>query len=125
MNLTATGRAFYRQSVRILEDVVEAEHATSQAHTTLKGNLKVALPSSFGLMHMGSAINEFLQIHPQIVLDLDFSDRQVDLLQEGFDLAIQIASLPDSSLIARRLAPIQKECPTGIQAIKCSSSDPV
>jgi DNA-binding transcriptional LysR family regulator len=107
MNLTDSGRAFYHQSVRILEDVLEAEHATSQAHGTLKGSLKVALPSTFGLMHMGSAINDFLQAHPQIEFDLDFNDREVDLIQEGFDLAIRIAKLPDSSLIARRLAPIQ------------------
>ena len=107
MNLTDSGRAFYHQSVRILEDVLEAEHATSQAHGTLKGSLKIALPSTFGLMHMGPAINEFLQAHPQIEFDLDFNDREVDLIQEGFDLAIRIAKLPDSSLIARRLAPIQ------------------
>ena len=107
MNLTDTGRAFYHQSVRILEDVVEAELATSQAHGTLKGSLKIALPSTFGIMHMGPAINEFLQEHPQIEFDLDFNDREVDLMQEGFDLAIRIARLPDSSLIARRLAPIQ------------------
>jgi DNA-binding transcriptional LysR family regulator len=107
MNLTDTGRAFYHQSVRILEDVLEAELATSQAHGTLKGSLKVALPSTFGLMHMGPAINEFLKAHPQIEFDLDFNDREVDLIQEGFDLAIRIANLPDSSLIARRLAPIQ------------------
>jgi DNA-binding transcriptional LysR family regulator len=55
---------------------------------------------------MGPAINEFLQAHPEIDFDLDFNDREVDLMQEGFDLAIRIADLPDSSLIARRLAPI-------------------
>ena len=107
MNLTDTGRAFYHQAVRILDDVLEAERATSQAHCMLKGSLKVAIPSSFGLMHMGPAINEFLQGHPQIEFDLDFNDREVDLMQEGFDLAIRIAKLPDSSFIARRLAPIQ------------------
>mgnify|MGYP001819416165 FL=1 len=107
MNLTDTGRAFYHQSVRILEDVLEAELATSQAHGTLKGSLKIALPSTFGLMHMGPAINEFLREHPQIEFDLDFNDREVDLMQEGFDLAIRIANLPDSSLIARRLSAIR------------------
>ncbi len=107
MNLTDSGRAFYQQAARILADILEAEHATSQFHGALKGNLKVALPLSFGLMHLGPAINEFLQIHPDIEFDLDFNDRHVDLLAEGFDLAIRIASLPDSSLIARRLAPIQ------------------
>lgn len=107
MNLTDSGRAFYQQSVRILADTLEAEHATSQFHGALKGNLKVAVPLSFGLMHLGPAINAFLQTHPDIEFDLDFNDRQVDILAEGFDLAIRIASLPDSSLIARRLAPIQ------------------
>lgn len=107
MNLTDSGRAFYHQSVRILEDLLEAELATSQAHCELKGRLKVAIPSSFGLMHMGPAINEFLQAHPQIEFDLDFNDREVDLIQEGFDLAIRIANLPDSSFIARRLASIK------------------
>lgn len=107
MNLTDSGRAFYQQSVRILDDVLEAELATSQAHGTLKGSLKVALPTSFGLMHMTPVINAFLKEHPQIEFDLDLNDREVDLIQEGFDLAIRIAKLPDSSLIARRLAPIQ------------------
>jgi DNA-binding transcriptional LysR family regulator len=107
MNLTDTGRAFYHQCVRILDDILEAEHATSQFHGALKGSLKVAVPLSFGLMHLSSAIHEFLQLHPDIEFDLDLNDRQIDLLTEGFDLAIRIANLPDSSLIARRLAPIQ------------------
>jgi DNA-binding transcriptional LysR family regulator len=107
LNLTDSGRAFYHQCVRILEDVLEAELATSQAHGTLKGPLKVALPLSFGVMHMGPAVNDFLNEHPHIEFDLDFNDREVDLIQEGFDLAIRIANLPDSSLIARRLTPIQ------------------
>ena len=107
MNLTDTGRAFYHQAVRILDDVLEAEIATSQAHGTLKGSLKIALPSSFGLMHMGPVINDFLKENPQVEFDLDFNDREVDLIQEGFDLAIRIANLPDSSLIARRFAPVK------------------
>lgn len=107
MNLTETGRAFYHQTIRILDDLLEAEHAASEAHGTLKGTLKVALPLSFGLMHLGPAIHKFIQIHPQIEFDLDFNDRQVDLMAEGFDLAVRIAHLADSSLIARRLAAIQ------------------
>lgn len=106
MNLTDTGRAFYQRVTRILDDTLEAEHATSQSHGALKGNLKIALPLSFGLMHLGPAINEFLTTHPHITFDLDFNDRQVDLLLEGYDLAVRIASLPDSSLIARQLATI-------------------
>lgn len=113
MNLTDTGRTFYHQSVRILEDIFEAENAAAQIHGALKGSLKVAVPHSFGLMHLGPAINEFLQTHPDMEFDLDFNDRQIDLLAEGFDLAIRVANLPDSSLVARRLAPIR--------AILCAS----
>ncbi len=60
MNLTDSGRAFYQQSVRILADILEAEHATSQFHGVLKDSLKVAVSLSFGLMHLGPAINTFL-----------------------------------------------------------------
>lgn len=107
MNLTDTGKVYYQDCVRILDEILETELAASQAHGTLQGNLKVALPSTFGLMHIGPAINGFLKAHPQIRFDLDFNDREVDLMQEGFDLAIRIAHLSDSSLIARRIAPIQ------------------
>jgi DNA-binding transcriptional LysR family regulator len=107
MNLTDTGRRFYQQVVRILEDVKEVELSTTQSHAEVQGRLKVALPLSFGLAHMGPAINDFLAIHPKVEFDLDFNDRQVDLIQEGFDLAIRIANLQDSSLMARKLAPIK------------------
>jgi DNA-binding transcriptional LysR family regulator len=106
LNLTNSGIAFYQRSVRLLSDIIEAENAITQAHVTLKGSIKVAVPYSFGLMHLNPAINEFLHIHPHIEFDLDFNNRQVDIIQEGFDLAIRIADLEDSSLIARRLASI-------------------
>ena len=77
MNLTDTGRAFYHQSTRILEDLLEAELAISQAHGSLQGSLKIALPSSFGMLHMGPAINEFSQAHPKIEFDLCFEQQPV------------------------------------------------
>jgi DNA-binding transcriptional LysR family regulator len=107
LNLTDSGRAFYERCLRILEDVAEAESAVSQSHAALRGRLRVALPLSFGLLHMAPAISVFLQQHPAVEFDLDFNDRQVDLLREGFDVALRIAELPDSSLIARKLAPIR------------------
>ncbi len=115
MNLTESGRTFYHQVARILDDLHEAELATSQAHGQLRGTLKVALPMSFGRMHLGPAVNDFLQQHPDIEFDIDFNDRTVDLMQEGFDLAVRIARLPDSSLIARRLA--------SMNAVLCASPD--
>jgi len=107
LNLTDSGWAFYERSMRILADLEEAEAAVSQAHGTLRGQLRVAAPLSFGLRHLGPAIIDFMQQHPEVVFDLDFNDRAVDLLQEGFDLAVRVAELQDSSLIARRLAPVR------------------
>ena len=107
LGLTHSGRAFFERAQRILADLEEAEQAVSQAHGAIRGRLKVALPLSFGLLHLAGLINEFLGLHPEVEFDLDFNDRQIDLMQEGFDLAIRIARLPDSSLIARKLAPIR------------------
>lgn len=107
LNLTETGQAFYERSVRILADVEEAELAVSEQHGTLRGRLRVAVPLSFGLAHLGPAIDAFLDAHSEVEFDLDLNDRQVDLLTEGFDLAVRIAELRDSTLIARRLAPIR------------------
>lgn len=107
MALTDSGRAFYERSQRILADLDEAEREVSSAHAAIRGKLKVALPLGFGLLHLAPLITEFMALHPGLEFDLDFNDRHIDLMQEGFDLAIRIARLPDSSLIARRLAPIR------------------
>ena len=107
LNLTDTGRSLYERCVTILADVEEAEQAVSREHGTLRGRLRVALPLSFGLLQLGPAITAFLQAHPEVEFDLDFNDRQVDLLAEGFDLALRIGDLADSTLIARRLASIR------------------
>jgi len=106
-NLTDSGRAFYARSVTLLADLDEAESAVSLEHGALKGGLKVALPLAFGLLHLAPLIQAFMTLHPEVRFELDFNDRQIDLMQEGFDLAIRIATLEDSSLIARRLAPIR------------------
>lgn len=103
LNLTDTGRSYLERAQRILADVAEAEAAVSQAHGTLQGRLRVAAPLSFGLLHLAPAITDFMERHPQVRFDLDFNDRQVDLLAEDIDVAIRIARLEDSSLIARRL----------------------
>ena len=107
LNLTDSGRAYYARCVAILADLDEAEAAVSQAHSALKGRLKVALPLSFGLLHLAPLIQAFMTEHPDVRFELDFNDRQIDLMQEGFDLAVRIAAMEDSSLIARRLAPIR------------------
>lgn len=102
--LTDSGRGFYSRCVRILADLEEAEHAVSQAHHELNGQLRVAAPLSFGSMHLTSAIIEFQKLHPKLNFDIDFNDRKIDLIQEGFDVGIRVANLKDSSLIARKIA---------------------
>ena len=113
--LTETGQGFYTRCIQILADMEQAEHAVSHAHQELSGLLRVAAPLSFGVMHLGPAIIEFQKLHPQIQFDIDFNDRQIDLIQEGFDLGIRIANLKDSSLMARKLA--------SLTVVVCASQD--
>ena len=103
LNLTDTGRSFYERSARILADLEEAESAVAQAHGELRGRLRVGLPLSFGIRHMGAPIDAFKQQHAGVCFDLDLSDRRLDLVHDDIDVAIRIGSLSDSSLIARRL----------------------
>ncbi len=107
LNLTDSGRSFYERCLRILADLDEAEQSVSQQHGALSGKLRVALPLSFGLLHLVPLINAFAQEHPELEFDLDFNDRQIDLMQEGFDVAVRIATLADSSLIARRISVVR------------------
>ena len=105
ISLTETGLAYYERARRILADVAEAEDVANRLHGELKGKLKVAAPMSFGCRHMSPIVTEFLSAHPSVDIDLDLSDRRVDLISEGFDIAVRIGSLRDSSIIARTLAP--------------------
>lgn len=103
LNLTGTGQNFYEHSARILADLDEAEAAVQQEHGELRGTLRVALPLSFGVRHMCKPIAAFGKLHPNLKFDLDLNDRHIDLVEEGMDVAIRIAHLKDSSLIARKL----------------------
>ncbi|VAW10182.1 Transcriptional regulator, LysR family [hydrothermal vent metagenome] len=106
-SLTEAGRSYYQRALQILADVGELNAATSKTMAQLTGALKIAVPQTFGLQHLSPLMVNFAKAHPGLVLHLDFSDRQVNLVEEGFDVAIRIAELGDSSLIARRLAPIK------------------
>ncbi|MEE8433912.1 MAG: LysR family transcriptional regulator [bacterium] len=105
-SLTESGRGYYQRALQIIADVGELNAVTSNTETVLEGRLRISAPLSFGLQHLAAAINEFAQINRGLTIHLDFSDRQIDLVEEGFDVAVRIAELHDSSLIARKLAPI-------------------
>lgn len=107
LSLTEAGREFYERGQRILSDLAEAEQAVAAGQAALRGRLRLAAPLSFGLLHLVPALNAFLAAHPELVLDLDLDDRRVNLVEEGFDLALRIGDLADSTLVARPLVPIR------------------
>ena len=104
LSLTEVGAAFYERCTRIIAEVEEAELAVSRLHAEPRGTLHVNAPMSFGIRHLAPALPEFMDRYPEVTMDLVLNDRIVDLIDEGFDLAIRIARLADSSLIARKLA---------------------
>lgn len=106
-SLTDAGQLYYERAKRIVDDVIELNASVQDTETTLKGSIKLAAPLSFGLLHLTPAIDAFVKQHPALNIKIDFSDRQVDLIEEGLDLAFRIANLTDSNLIARKIAPIR------------------
>ncbi len=105
--LTPSGEEFYHRANRLLADLEQAEEAVTRNHGELSGVLRIAAPLSFGLLHLQPAITAFMSAHPGVNVDLDLDDDEVDLVAEGYDLGVRLASLPDSTLVARRLAPIR------------------
>ena len=102
LSLTDTGKNFYQRTVQILTDLDDAEQSVTEETRQLRGSLKLAAPLSFGLMHLSDAITDFLNEHPAIELNLDLNDRNINLVEEGFDMAVRIGELQDSTLVARR-----------------------
>jgi DNA-binding transcriptional LysR family regulator len=105
LSLTEAGQAFLEGCARALREAAEAEEEASRHGSTLSGAIRIAAPLSFALLHLRPALFDFMAAHPGLELHLDMDDRVVDLVQGGYDMAIRIAGrLPDSSLVARRLA---------------------
>ncbi len=107
ITLTEAGRRYYQSAVKVADDVAELNSVTANADAELRGTIRLAAPVSFGVSHLSSVISDFVALHPQLEFDIQFSDRHVDLIQEGIDLAIRIGDLKDSSLIARRITPVR------------------
>jgi DNA-binding transcriptional LysR family regulator len=111
LSLTEAGQSFYERSVQLLADLEEAELALRAAAITPKGTLKLTCGVSFGERFIAPAIGEFAAQHRHVVFDLDLSDRAVDLVEEGFDMAIRIGSISQQgSLVSRRLGWTQIVC---------------
>ncbi|MGY5803842.1 LysR family transcriptional regulator [Rhizobium sp. LEGMi12c] len=108
ISLTEAGQGFYDRVLAILAGLEEAEAYIAGRSSQMHGTLKVSAPTSFGRLHIAPHLKSFMQAHPELALNLVLSDEFVDIVGGGFDLAIRIAELTDSSLVARRLAPVRR-----------------
>jgi DNA-binding transcriptional LysR family regulator len=105
LSITEAGRSYLEASERILADMEAADAAVTADRVEPRGLLRLNAPVAFGARQIAPLISEFAQLHPLVTVELGLNDRLVDLAEEGWDLAIRIGSLSNSSLIARRFAP--------------------
>ncbi len=103
LSLTSAGASYIEQCREILDRIDEAEGDLAGERQTLRGVIRASVPMTFGLMHLTPLILEFSKIHPDIRIDLDFNDRQVNLIEEGMDLALRITDHLPETTVARRL----------------------
>ncbi|MEO0543616.1 MAG: LysR family transcriptional regulator [Pseudomonadota bacterium] len=106
--LTEAGQGFYERVVAILAGVEEAESFVSRRSSLARGTLKVSAPTSFGRMHIAPYLASFMESNKDLNVNFLLSDELVDIVGEGFDVAIRIGELADSSLVARKLAPVRR-----------------
>ena len=105
LQLTDEGASYYETCARLLAEIAEADAAVASRGGEPHGDLKVALPASFGHLHVAPLVPRFMAQYPAIRLALSLSDRFVRVIEEGIDVAVRIGELADASLAARRLAP--------------------
>ncbi len=115
VSVTEEGAVYYERAARALEDLQEAQEQIYELKSRPRGPLKVSFPQSLGIKYFGEAIASFAAQYPEVDLDVSLDERFVDIVNEGFDLAVRIGSLKDTSLIARRMA----SCPF----VVCASAD--
>ncbi len=113
LSLTDEGTVFDARCRELLSGIEEAEAEISSRSGEARGLLRVNVPVTFGILHLAPLWSGFHELHPQVRLDVELSDRVVDVVEEGYDLAIRIATLPSSSLISKRLA--------GTRVVLCAS----
>jgi DNA-binding transcriptional LysR family regulator len=108
VSLTEVGVAFRDRVQVVLHDLDEAETAVAQLQQEPRGLLRVSVPTDFGRLHLAETLARFAVRYTGIRLEVDFSDRFVDVVEEGFDIVIRIANLADSTLVARRMGPCRR-----------------
>ena len=110
LSLTHEGSAFLEDCQRILADLASAEASVSAGGVKASGHLRITAPAGFGRRHVAPLVPRFLELHPEVSLSLNLSDRIVDIVHEGYDCAVRVGDLPDSNLVSVRLADNRRLC---------------
>ena len=110
ITLTHEGSAFLEDCQRLLADVANAEASVSEGGVKASGHLRITAPAGFGRRHVAPLVPRFRELHPEVTISLNLSDRVVDLAGEGFDCAVRVGDMPDSSLVSMRLADNRRLC---------------
>ena len=110
ISLTEAGRAFHERSIQLLADLEEAEAFASEGAAIPRGTLRLSCAVSFGTEHVAPAIAQFMRKHPTVKVEVELSDRIVDLVDEGFDAAVRIGAVRGQNLVARRVGVTRLVC---------------
>ena len=110
ITLTHEGSAFLEDCQRLLADLANAEASVSAGGVKASGHLRITAPAGFGRRHVAPLIPKFYELHPEVTISLNLSDRVVDMAGEGFDCAVRVGDMPDSSLVSVRLADNRRLC---------------
>ena len=107
VHITEAGERYLTRALFILDELEDMENMTAQTHGHARGKLRVSAPVSFGIQHLSSLFTDFQLANPKVSIDCQLNDRKVDIIEEGFDIAIRVGKLKDSSLIAKKLATVR------------------
>ncbi|WP_339780493.1 LysR family transcriptional regulator [uncultured Marinobacter sp.] len=106
-HLTEAGASYHLRAQQVLNDIDDMESQVGDLQTEAQGLLRISAPVSFAIHHMATLLSEFQQAHPSVGIDLQLNDRKVDIVEEGFDIALRIGHLKSSSLIAKWITPVR------------------
>lgn len=115
IHLTEAGARYHQRAQEVLNDIDDLENQLGDMESQARGLLRISAPVSFATRHMAPLLSSFQQAHRAVRIDLQLNDRKVDIVEEGFDVALRIGHLKSSSLIAKRIAPVR--------LVMCASPD--